>query len=769
MLRGAADGAPLLDRVLFIVLLGILAARPMISESFERLELTFLPADISFGTTPATTVWLDALLLVTAALAWIARPHGRPRLNVPAIGLGLLLAGVVVSVAAANNKRLAANAGADLFVLALAGTALVRVMRRRWMVQLLIAAVLASGVTNAVKCITQRAYEFDESFEYWQEQKADLRERAVDVDSPAIVNYERRLQSREAFGYLSHPNVTAACLSIALLVGAGLLIGVLRKSGLDAGQRAAAAVVAGALPLLLAAGLWLTGSAGAATSTVVAALLLVLFAVARRWIVAHVGRAFTLLISGYVGVMGAGTAYGLAKGTLPHTSLAFRWQYWQAAARTLPDASLTGVGRENFRAAYLLHKPAESTEEVGNAHNVWLTLLVELGPLGFIAGLLLLGAAVYAALRACGRGGPGPPVRVGYARLGVVAGTVLLVQAVFSGERFSAAGIPLLWAVQTAGVWVLAFLAAYWLVSEVDEHASAAEWLVAGLAAALCVALIHNLIGFALFTAAGLSIFVTIAAGAAAYGAPTAPAAAAPEQPDPVWRRVGSIAFVGIIGLYVWAVLVPTVRMDATVRQVMAELRGASSYAALRDVLHGAVARLSVDRWDPGPPRNFAQIACELASPQELPKRLRLDLLDAAHSHVRLSAERDPAAHGTRHVRARMAETSAQTIGNPNLLELVAAAWNDAVSLYPTDPRTRIRAGRAWYRAWEADGAPGHAYQARDHLCAALAVDATRPPDVAAKLHPDELRIVYELLDGLRSAGYGACEPNAADRPPNAR
>ena len=52
----AAAAVQLPDRLLFFVLLAILCARPLISESFERLGFSFLPADIPDGTTPAATV-----------------------------------------------------------------------------------------------------------------------------------------------------------------------------------------------------------------------------------------------------------------------------------------------------------------------------------------------------------------------------------------------------------------------------------------------------------------------------------------------------------------------------------------------------------------------------------------------------------------------------------------------------------------------------------------------------------------------------------------
>ncbi|MBU0638202.1 MAG: hypothetical protein KKB50_04995, partial [Planctomycetes bacterium] len=263
-------------------------------------------------------------------LIWIR--HWR-RLSPPLVvaALVLLLAGVAVSVAAAGDKRQAANAGAHLFVMALTATALVRVLRARWMVHLLIAAVLASGVANATKCITQRAYEFDDSLEFWLEQKAALIANGVDVETPSIINYERRLRSSQAFGHLAHPNVAASCLTMCLLVTAGLFIGVVRRPDLDASRRTAAVLVAAALGLTLAVGAWLTGSMGAGVSTAIAGAALLALGLLRSLVTKHARGVFALLVSVYLAVIAVGAGYGLSKGTLPHTSLAFRWQYWQAA------------------------------------------------------------------------------------------------------------------------------------------------------------------------------------------------------------------------------------------------------------------------------------------------------------------------------------------------------------------------------------------------------------------------------------------------------
>lgn len=741
------------DRLLFFVLVAVLGARPLISESFHRLALSFLPTDAPLGPTPATTVWLDGILLVAAGLVLICRWRPRARIGVVGLGLGLLLLAVVMSVTAAHDKRLAANAGAHLFVLSLAAVALVRVMRARWMVRLLLAVVLAGGVTNAVKCVTQRAYEFDESLAYWQEQEAARAASGVDPNSPALVNYERRLRSREAFGYLAHPNVTASCLAMGLLVTAGLFVGVLRRPEVDWNRRAAAALVAGALGIVLVVGLWLTGSTGAMLAAVIAGGLLLVLVVARGWIAGHLRRAFMLLLIGYVSIIGVGAGYGLLKGTLPHTSLAFRWEYWRAAVRTLADAPWTGIGRENFRDAYLLHKSAESTEEVSNPHNLWLSLLVEVGPVGLLAGVLLIGAAVYAGLRGLRRTGISPPTPAGRGSVIAVVAGVLLVQAVFSGEQFGAPGILRLWAVLVAGVWTLAYLSAYSLISQADEDPEANRWLVVGVVAAFCAALIHNLIGFSLLTPAGLSLFVALAAAAWVVGARSEESAGATRWAGTVRVGTSVLLSVFLVVAYVHVVARPTVLGEAAFRSVPVAVQPRSNTAA-------------VDSWDPELPRTLAQATFGLAMGGDTPEVERRNRLKVAEEYARLAWERNAHSFATARLRAEILAARVSLTDDDSGLLAAAKAWQTAVALYPTNPRARISAGRTWFALWKRSGDAEHAREAQEHFAAALAIDSPRLPEVAAKLRPAELQVTWRHLDELHAAGFGSQAEDTPSLPP---
>ena len=94
------------------------------------------------------------------------------------------------------------------------------------MLHLLLAALLASGVTTAVKCLDQRVYENPQTQEQWEQvYKPELIRQGLDPQDSLFINFERRMRAGEAYGFLGHPNVTASCLLMWLLVAAGLLVG----------------------------------------------------------------------------------------------------------------------------------------------------------------------------------------------------------------------------------------------------------------------------------------------------------------------------------------------------------------------------------------------------------------------------------------------------------------------------------------------------------------------------------------------------------------
>ncbi|HMQ14871.1 MAG TPA: O-antigen ligase family protein, partial [Phycisphaerae bacterium] len=564
----------------FIALLALLATRLLIAEAYEPLNLPFLdPSVLAIGPTPASTVALDSLLMVLSALT-LAGVRRRSPGRLASIALVCLLLAVAISSALALKPRLALNAGAGLLAAALAAFALAQLADRRWMMRLLLAAVLAVGGANALKCVLQRTIEFEEVRQGWEQRKQELLAQGVSLSDPSIVNFERRLNSLAVMGYLGHPNVTGGCLAACVVLTIGLALAVPRRA--TGAQSDAASVhpmlalgIAAALLALLGCGLWLTDSLGAtaAAAAGVVTLLLMLTAAARR---ASARTMFALLAGGYGAIILSGAVYGTLRGSLPHESLAFRWDYWQAAFRALPEKALTGVGRLNFLEAYLRHKAPAATEEVRDPHNLWVSLLVELGPLGLLAGALLAAAALRSALRATdsppapraptrSRGPSGaastpptapvpgdPPAFICALAAGLAT---LLAYTLFSNMLLDAVGLalPLL-------LLLVGLCAAF---EAVPPNARADRVLRLALAGALAALLLHSLVDFTLLTPGGAALMAALAACAAARHHDPTVAAATPQPATPWPRHVRAAALLLLPAAHVLLCATPTARAEA--------------------------------------------------------------------------------------------------------------------------------------------------------------------------------------------------------------
>lgn len=753
------------DRALFYALLALLGARPLLSETFEPLQVSFLTAlEVSGGPTPATTAVLDSLLLAAAAgaLARTRRGWG----GAIALGIALLTTAVIVSSCVAGERTLALLAGADLVALVVGGVALVGLARTRWMAMLLVAVLLATGITTAVKCVSQTLYENPQTRARWETvYKPDLLRRGFDPQDPLFINFERRMQAGEAYGFLGHPNITASGLMMWLLATGGALGAALGRRPLRG--MGGPAVASAVLCALVAGALWLTGSRGAVVAAAGGVLLLLCLGICAAWVARHARVVLLVALVGYAAVVGAGVVYGLQRGTLPGASLAFRWYYWTAAARAIRDVPLTGLGRENFAEAYTRYKPAESTEEVRNPHNLWVGLLVELGPLGLAAGVVLCAGVVLAGLRALA-----PPAADRLAVDGVTAGRcvpvvagVLLVQAVASATPFGAPGVALVWGQEIAVVWTLALLVALWLLDAVTRAPTGQPWLVAGLCAALLAALVHGLVDFALLTPAGLAVGVLCAAGAAALGGARA-AMAGPAESARTWR--GHVPWLLAGGLTVAHVLVvawPSVvtvtalnALDAALRSGRADAVQAAAARAAAAPGGGSTAARSAAR---------AMLQLTHAAPPEIGRRQ--EWARWAEEYAQAACARNPRDHTSQAVLAGIYEELGRLDGEPgarqdslNAWSEAAAAWERAVSLYPTSPRLRISAGKAWLMVGQATGAALAADRARAHFREALRIDDLWPAYEVMRLRPAEREAAQRLLDGLGPESAPDTRPTTA-------
>jgi tetratricopeptide (TPR) repeat protein len=88
-----------------------------------------------------------------------------------------------------------------------------------------------------------------------------------------------------------------------------------------------------------------------------------------------------------------------------------------------------------------------------------------------------------------------------------------------------------------------------------------------------------------------------------------------------------------------------------------------------------------------------------------------------------------------------------------------AEDWDQAVQRYPTNPHTRISAGKAWLETWRYQRAPDAAERARAHFQAALRIDDSRPAEEVVRLRPRERAEIVSELRALDEFTPPATEP----------
>jgi len=381
------------ERASLAVLLVVLAIRPLIAETYDSAVVGISRVLPGIGhPTPAVTVLIDLAILI-AVLLWVvgsALRAGRScRWGMMELGALVAAAAAIVSCAAASNKRLAIVATGDWVAMVAVMILLARQVRRPWQARLVLCVVLASGLTSAVKCIQQRAYEFDETIrEYRRHEAALWLQEGLRLDDPQVELYRRRLYGKEATGFFVDPNVAGSYLVLCAFAAAGLAAAKLR--GPVRPFRRAFGVVGVGLTGVGLVAVGLTASRGAILAVILGAGVWLglerlkgrLGPVRRRMLVVGWLAAAT----GAAAVVG----YGTVTGTLPTDSLRFRWGYWQASARMIAEHPWTGVGTANFGRAYTRYKSIRQPEEVKDPHNLLVKAAAEWGLVGAVGLVVML-------------------------------------------------------------------------------------------------------------------------------------------------------------------------------------------------------------------------------------------------------------------------------------------------------------------------------------------------------------------------------------------
>ncbi|MFQ5491221.1 MAG: O-antigen ligase family protein [Phycisphaerae bacterium] len=716
---GPLNGIILADRLQtasWYLLLVVVGLRPLIGESYTTSRTSFAAALHQIADPmPAVTLVIDAVILLAALLWLTAWAWGRSGSYRPCgIEWGALLIALagLVSCLGAGNRRVAINATVDWLCLPLMTVVLVQVIRTGWRVRLTLCVILASATAQAYECFnqvvdtlpqTQRVYELNK-VQQWAA-------AGVELDSPQVAMFERRLYGREATGYLTHSNVTGAYLAMAALAG-WVLIWNRWKSARRTADRVGA-LPAAMLTLAMIGAAWLTGSRGA---LVAGGLGLVLWLGRSWWLHWSLRRPRRVFWAGWGLVLGAGLAtlgHGLYHGSLPGASLNFRWQYWTASARIFADHWLTGVGRENFAAHYLAYKQITSPEEVSNPHNLLVQAATEWGALGAVGVIVMLVGGSWVAMgqrrwSVPEDGVAGPPPKRGAAwrwavmlAAGIFGARTFLLGSDQPAYVYYATTMPLIF-------WTLGFAA---FAGGLDRTTIG---LATGINCALFVFLLQETINFGVIVpGSAATFFALLAVPLALRAGPVTEAASGPRRGRWLCVAAGGL----VLGLHAGLLCVPVARANAALQQG----RSASSsivpgpYAS-QPAYRAFMRAVQADPLDPTPCAEAALYLigyAEQAGDRDAAIARALALADQAVAC-------DPYATKWHRQKMHLARRAFQLTGDRGFLDQAVASARRIVGLYPESPSAHADMGEMLLQA-------GRAEDAVEPLTRALALDQARP------------------------------------------
>jgi len=289
----------------------------------------------------------------------------------------------------------------------------------------------------------------------------------------------------------------------------------------------------------------------------------------------------------------------------------------------------------------------------------------------------------------------------------------------------------------------------------------------AGLCAALLAALVHNLLDFALMTPGGLAVFGLCAAAARGLSA-----AAGPPRTSWTMRVVGYAVVPVALPWHPLTVALP-VQWSTSQVQTLHALLHSSALEQAPQKIYGQAAGLAAERFgDPSAHRYAVRAMLQICRLPTLDEHTRQAWLAGTRQAALDLTQRHSDDSGNFSVRALVEEESAG-VGERRhdwdaagqMRQTAAESWDRAVALYPTNPRTRISAGSAWFEIWQRTGAVGAAQHAGAHFAEALRIDDLRPPYEVVRLQAKERERVEACLAELKARPAAATNPASAPGP----
>ena len=678
---------------------------------------------------PAVGVILDSLTLLCALLVLLRSSldsRWRLQRTWSVVPLALLAIYAFASTLWAADKFASAVAGSTW----LAGASLVFVFAqtvRTWARLRVVAAVLAGlFLVNVAHGIIYRVVDLPTLQEEFQRTRLEVfAARGWDPESFVARNFESRLMQGQTGGFAASPNSYGAALVLLGFVMAG----VAWQRWRDGVERGWAIVLA----LLLIPGawiLWTTQSRTAMAAAFLAAIALLALFRFRDRLVARRGAVFLAIVAGVMLGAALVVGIGLRTGTLPHDSLAFRWNYWVGAAKVFNDAPLAGVGFGNFGDFYLAHRLPVAAEEVKDPHNLFVRFFTELGIFGGLLSLAWLSLVAWEQTRPANRPDdeqqPWPSDPITLRALGTVVILALLVHTAAAVD-FTADPYYVFLELVRRGLYGLLIIGAIVLgCIRSAKEPTVATWpapaMLAALLAGLAAALLHSMVDVVVFETSVLVSFAALMGASIGIRAPAA-ASASPlvVRSITAFATVATIAFVALYAFPLVMAEQSAARADALVQ-------------ANRPVPAMTAYRVATD-WSPVPNSSYYE---RLARAQALSGRPPEEAEQALKHAIRANPR-------VIHERVLLAGLYGSGAFQPPRLEEAEDLYEHAVDLNPNDMSLRT----SWSQLLEATGQKTHALE---QLQSVLKQNAQLNPDEPERLTPSQVEQVTRRIEALRVA-----------------
>lgn len=672
---------------------------------------------------PGVGVVLDCIAMLLALLVFLRASVDRSwrlRQTWSVAPLALLALWALASTAWASDKFAAAVSGSAW--LGAAATVFVFAQTVRTWARLRIVAGVAAGLFLACVAfgIIYRAIDLPDLIADFEENKlAFFEQRGWEPDSFAARNFEHRVRAGATGGFAASPNSFAATLVMLGFVSAALAWQRLRERS----EPAWAAVLATTL-IPGAYILWTTGS-----RTAFAALVLVAAALAigfwRRDLLARNRRVsfaavVALLSLGAIAVIGT----GLATGTLPHESLAFRWNYWRGALGVFLENPLSGVGFANFGDAYLSHRPPVAAEEVKDPHNLFVRFFSELGLVGGALAIAWLLGFVWSQTRAAlppdDLEAPKPRAP---ASLQALMGLVVLgiIVHIAAGIDFTADPYYVFLELVRRGLYALLILGAL-LMGTIKSaqnpvvDTSPAPALLAGMLAGLSAALVHAMVDVVVFEPSVLASFAMLLGSVIGIRAPQAEPEARGRAIWPLTAAVGAG-----LGAYIILFAIPLLLAEA------AALRGDDLVRQNRPSAALSLYKKAIDRLPVSNSNYHHRAALAIAYAQREPEE--------AEAALRRGIDVNPRSIAAR---VNLARLFAAWHPQPRFEE-AAALYRQILELNPNDLQLRLE----YAQVLERSGQPEAAAQ---QLVRVLTLNDQLDPEEPERLTPAQIEELEQRI-----------------------